>query len=291
MNGIVVQKSFDKDIGLSQQVFTLLETTFPGIRQRAQVIRELGAAWESVSTPFLYMQAEQAIAHVGVLELPLWIQGEPVTVGDLHAVCTHPQHRRRGYFRQCLTAALNYCDSRYESIILTTGQPALYEPFGFRVVQEHAFVAPCRSQQNIQGLRVLDLQLEDDRTILHRLLSQRAAVSDLLGVIREKAVFLFYEATNPLYYAEDLDLIAVMEIEDRQLKLYDIVWQHPCSLAAILDRISQPIDETVFYFSPDRVQIETQPFLHRLEGDSYLMVRGPWAIEGQAFMLPRPARC
>lgn len=285
-----MQKSFAENLTLSSRLFELLETTFPGISQTAQSIRNLGASWESVSTPFLCFHEQQAIAHVGVLELPLWLMGQTVTVGGIHAVCTHPEFRRRGYFRKCMTAALDYCASRYDTLLLTTEQPELYLPFGFRTIAEHAFITHRTASNRCNGLRVLNLQTPGDRHILQRLLHEREAVSNILGVVKEKAVFCFNEGSQPLHYAEDLDLIVVMDIEDTRLKLFDIVWNQPCRLADILVRISQPLDEVVFYFSPDRLDVEAQPFAHVLDG-SWLMARGPFAGENQAFMLPRSARC
>lgn len=286
-----VQKSFADDETLSSRLFDLLETTFPGISQTAQVTRNLGADWESVSTPFLCFQDERAIAHVGVLELPLWLMGQAFTVGGIHAVCTHPEFRRRGYFRNCITAALNYCASRYDTLLLTTDQPELYIPFGFRAIAEHAFITHCATSSQLNGFRVLNLQSPADQQILYRLLIERESVSNIFGVVHEQAVFYFNEGSRPLYYAEDLDLIIVMDIKDTRLKLFDIVWRQPCRLADILKRIPQPINEVVFYFSPDRLDIEAQPSPHVLDSDSRLMVRGPFAVEGQAFMLPHSARC
>ncbi|PSB13779.1 GCN5-related N-acetyltransferase [filamentous cyanobacterium CCP2] len=282
--------SFSYDPILSDRLFELLETAFPGIRAGAERIRTLGASWESVSTPFMEFQGEKAIAHVGVLELPLWMNGEPVAVGGIHGVCTHPQFRRRGYFRNCMTAALDYCASRYDLLMLSTSQPELYQPFGFQVVQEYAFTTSCATQGN-NKFRLLDLQTLTDQQILHQLLEEREPVSNVLGVVHERAVFYFNECDRPLYYAEDLDLIAVMEIEDTQLKLYDLVWRSPCSLLDLLDCIPKLIQNVVFYFSPDRLEVEATSFPEVLESDSYLMVYGTLPIEEQQWMLPHSARC
>jgi len=292
MNCNCVQKSFSEDATLSKRLFDLLETTFPGISQTAQFTRAIGAAWESVSTPFLCFAAQQAIAHVGVLELPLWIMGEAVTVGGIHAVSTHEQFRRRGYFRNCMTAALDYCAPRYQTLLLTTSQPELYLPFEFRLVEEHAFITHCASKSaSNSSFRVLNLQSSADVHILQRLLSKRQPVSNILGVVKEKAVFCFNECGSPLHYLEALDLIVVMQIDNTRLNLFDIVWKRPYQLADILQYISQPIDEVVLYFSPDCLAPEAQPFSHVLDGDSRLMVRGPFPPESQTFMLPRSARC
>lgn len=228
MNQACLQRSFASDPTLSERLFDLLETTFPGINRTAHYIRELGASWESASTPFICFHDGLAIAHVGVLELPLLLMGQPVTVGGIHAVSTRPEFRRRGYYRSCMEAALDYCASRYDTLILTTAQPELYLPFGFRVIEEHAFVTQCTSTNHAEGFRVLNLQTPSAQEVLHKLLEEREPVSSVVGVRNEKAVFCFNEGNNPLHYAEDLDIIVAMEIEGNQLRLFDIVGKKLC---------------------------------------------------------------
>lgn len=291
MNQDCLQRSFSEDPTLNKRLFNLLETTFPGISRTAQHLRELGASWEAVSTPFIRFHDDIAVTHVGALEIPMLIMGQPVTVAGIHAVCTHPEFRRRGYFRNCMEAALNYCAPRYDTLILTTSQPQLYLPFGFRILDEHAFVTHCASTSHIDGFRVLNLQTFEDRHVLHRLLDERKPVSEVLGVMNEKAVFYFNEGNRPLHYAEDLDLLVVIEIEDTRLKLFDIVGKKICKLADVLERIPQRIEEIAIYFSPDHLDVDAQPFPHVLDEDSLLMVRGSFTAESKAFMLPHSARC
>jgi hypothetical protein len=180
---------------------------------------------------------------------------------------------------------------RYQTLILTTSQPELYAPFGFRVISESVFTAKPKSTSKINGFHILDLQNPGDRSLLNRLLDDRESVSQIVGVVKEKAVWCFYEATNPLYYAEDLEAIACLELEGSRLKLFDVVAPKMCSLDAIVQRIDRPVDEVEIYFSPDRLEVEYQAYPHIFEGDSLLMVRGDFATENQQFMLPRSARC
>lgn len=291
MNQYCFKGSFSADPTLSQQLFQLLETVFPGITQTAEYISALGTPWEDASTPFIRFQGDSAVTHVGVLELPLVIMGQKVTVGGIHAVCTHPEFRRRGYYRQVMEEVLQYCATRYETLILTTAQPELYAPFGFRVVEEHAFVAKCSSAVRTSGFRLLNLQDPEDKQLLHRLLREREPVSQVVGIVNETAVFCFNESTRPLYYAEDLDIIVCIEIAGTQLKLFDVVGTKICPLSSVIERISQPIDEVVIYFTPDCLDAETQAFPDIFEGDSLLMIRGSFPAEGQPFILPRSARC
>lgn len=287
-----LQGSFADDPHLSDRLFDLLAAVFPDIelRQLAAVARDLGASWESASTPFIKFEGERAIAHVGVLELPLCIMGQSIKAGGIHAVATHPDFRRRGHYRDCMEAALEYCDSRYETLLLTTSQPELYQPFGFQVIPESAFVLPCSMQGQQQGMRVLNLQDSGDRALLNRLLDTRIPVSNVVGVYPEKALFFVNEASRSLYYAPALDALIVMELENQHLHLFDVVMHQPLSLTQLLEQIPEPIEKVTFYFSPDRFNVQAEAIPQVLE-EAHLMVRGAFAAVGQPLMLPRSARC
>ncbi len=127
--------------------------------------------------------------------------------------------------------------------------------------------------------------------MLHRLLETRAPVSNIVGVVKEKPVFCVNEGSRPLYYAEDLDLIDCMEIENTRLHLCDLVTTQICPLKKILSKIPQSIVEVVIYFSPELLDVkDVQTFTHKFD-ETVLMVRGKFAAEGEKFMLPRSARC
>ncbi|MCI0339393.1 MAG: GNAT family N-acetyltransferase [Acidobacteria bacterium] len=284
--------SFSDDPALSERLFDLLDAVFPGIRQVAQTARVLGASWESVSTPFICFEGDRAVSHVGVIELSLILMGRTVTVGSIHGVATHPDYRRRGFFRQIMKDVLQYCASSYETLILTTEHPEYFQLFGFRVVGEHLFTVRCETPGGAAGFRIINPQDDSDVALLHRLLETREPVSNVVGVVNEKAVFCFNEGWRPLYYSADLDVIVCLELEGTRLKLFDIVGPAVPSLAVLLERIPQRLDEVAICFSPDRLEVkaEATPYLLDHDGPSYLMARGPFAAEGQAFTLPRSAR-
>lgn len=288
-----LQRSFFQDPTLAPKLFNLLDIVFPGfeIGAAAEQASKLGARWEDVSTPFARIHDGTLITHVGVLEIPMRLMGEDVTVGGIHAVCTHPEYRRRGYYREVMNQVLDYCDSRYDTLLLTTAQPELYQPFGFRVVQEHSFYAECGYAGGINGLRLVDTGNGDDIQLLNRLLETREPISNIAGVFNQKALFLVNEGTRPLYYIEKLQAIACLEIKDNHLKLFDLVTPRLFPLESLLEHLPHPIDSVTIYFSPDRLQIETQAVAEIFEGDSLLMVRGRFSCEHQKFTLPRSARC
>jgi len=285
------KRSFSSDPNLGDRLFELVDKTFPGLNDLVECGRKLGVPWEAVSTPFIRFHGDVAITHVGVLEIPMEIMGKRMIVGGIHGVATREEFRRRGYYREVMEEVLEYCDQIYETLILTTPEPEYYLPFGFRVVEEYIFKLKCSSQGNINGLRLLDFSNSQDIALLHRLLETRAPVSHVVGVVNEKAVFFVNEGSRSIYYAEDLDLIACIEIENNQLHIFDLVSTHICSLQDILARIPQPIAEVTIYFSPDLLDINHPEILpYKLE-ETWLMVRGKFAAESEKFMLPRSARC
>ncbi|MGF1933718.1 MAG: GNAT family N-acetyltransferase [Nostoc sp. ChiQUE02] len=285
------KQSFSDDPSLSDKLFDLMEVTFPGLSSLAECARKLGASWETASTPFMRFHDDIAITHVGVLEIPMQIMGQKLTFGGIHGVATRPEFRRKGYYREVMEEVLEYCDSLYETLVLTTPQPGFYLPFGFRVVEEHIFKVKCNSIGGTDSFRTLDFTNTKDYTLLHRLLETRAPVSNIVGVVKEKPVFCVNEGSRTLYYAEDLDLIACMEIEDNRLHLFDLVTTQIWSLENILSKIPQLIEEVVIYFSPELLNVkDVQAFAHAFD-ETVLMVRGKFAAEGEKFMLPRSARC
>jgi predicted N-acetyltransferase YhbS len=287
-----MKRTFSDDAALSRQLFDLLDTVFPGVRQMAQTARGMGAPWESVSTPFVCFEAGQVVSHVGVIELSLVLLGRIVKVGTLHGVATHPQYRRRGYYRHLMEEVLQYCASRYETLILTTEHPEYFAAFGFRVVSERLFTVRCDSTGRREGFRRLNTHETSDLAVLHRLLETREPVSQVVGVVNEKAVFCFNEGSRPLYYGADLDVVACLELVEGRLKLFDLVGPKVPSLAAVLERIPQRLREVTICFSADRLAVNAAaaPYVFDHDGPSYLMVRGPFAAEDRPFTLPRSAR-
>jgi predicted N-acetyltransferase YhbS len=295
--------SFADDPALFSRIFDLLDAVFPGIRGTAENVRRLGTSWESVSTPFVHFEGGRAVAHVGVIELRLVLLGQTVPVGSIHAVATHPLARRRGLYRRVMEEALAHCSGRYGTLVLTTEHPEYFEPFGFRHVREHYFACPPAPRLSMShrpppragdggGLRLLDTAQANDVELLHRLLATREPVSEVVGVVDERAVFCFNEGRRPLRYAPDLDVIVCMERHGTRLTLYDVVGPRIPALDLLLERVPEPISEVELCFGADRLapSAEAIPYLLDHDGPSYLMVRGPFAPEGKPFTLPRSAR-
>jgi hypothetical protein len=265
---------------------------FPGLGRAATRAERLGASWESVSTPFLHFEDGRLVSHIGVIETPLVLLGTPTTVASLHAVATHPEYRRRGYYRLLIEEVFDYCRGRYNTLVLTTENPEYYEPFGFRVLPEHVLTSSFSASPGEDGFRRLNTEDPDDVRTLNRLLESRTPVSHVVGVAPEKAVFFFNEGGKPLHYCPELETVLCMEVDGSKLRLFDVVAPRLPSAEQILKRMPDDISEVELNFASDRMAPGAKAARRVLDhdGPSYLMVRGPFAAEKEAFTLPRSAR-
>src|SRR5690606_14697780 len=116
------------------ELLAALGSAFPSVPAKIDAARALGWDWDAVTTPFVDRVDGHIVSHVGVLEVPLRLDGRAVRVAGIHAVCTLPAFRRRGCYRRAMERALAFVEPRWELAQLYTSQPALYEPFGFRSV-------------------------------------------------------------------------------------------------------------------------------------------------------------
>ncbi|XXY46910.1 GNAT family N-acetyltransferase [Sorangium sp. So ce269] len=277
---------------------TLMDTVFPGLVQVIDRARALGAAWEDVTVPFVASAEDGPVSQVSVMRFAMVLDGTPTDVGCLHAVCTHPAYRRRGHYASAMRAALAFCDERYPTELLCTAQPEIYEPFGFRVVDEQKVVAGVAPRLDRQPMRPLRLADEEDRAIFQRVASRRAPISARLGITGPAEVFVVNELDRPLFYAEDLGAIVSLEIAGEVLCLHDVVAAELPPLDELLRRLPVPVRRVELFACPDGLGVAgtAEPHVF-VDGDDAvggagavrLMVRGPFP-EGP-LMLPRPFRC
>lgn len=285
------RRSYAVSPSLRSHVWSLLDAVFPGFPATVDAASRLGLCWESCSTPFILEKRGRVLSHVGVLEMTFVLYGAERSTAIVHAVATHPEYRRRGYYRAVMTEALAWCDERYESVLLNTGQPELYEPFAFRVVPESRFVIPWREDPGGRGVRPIRYDSRQDVELLRALLQNREPVSRRFGVVRETQAFAFNETRRPPHYAEALDALVCMELSDAVLQIYDVVARRMPTLREIMALIHRPVTRVECYLTADQLDAGLTPERHVLFGDEFLMVRGPFPPEGKPLMLARPARC
>ncbi len=278
-------RCFSEDPGLCDGIFDLLGRWIPALPEMRRAAERLGDwRWEDLSTPFALVEDGRVISHVGVLDVPLVVCGREQAYAGIHAVCTLESRRRQGLYRRVMEEVLDWCDKRYETLELTTENPEYYEPFGFRVVPEHTFVARPAGPSGSGDLRPLRLDVDADVALLNRLLAGRVPVSSVLGS-REQAIFKFnYALPGGLSYSPSLDAVLVLERQGARVTLDDLVVREVPTLDRLLAAIGSPLDEIELRFSPDLLDADAKPV--PTDWNDYFMVRGPFAAEGLPLVVP-----
>ena len=281
----------------------LLGRVWPRLPTGVARAEALGFAWTAASTPFVRLEGERVVGHVGIIELPLVVGGRRVRVGSIHAVCTDPERRGRGLGRALMQEALAAADARFDTLVLTTLIPEFYVAFGFRPVREHAFTRalPSSGRRPSAGGRVLTEGPEDLR-LLRRLLANRAPVSERFGSREDGVAFtialmLTWGDLSRVRYHAALDVLTVHEVRERTLVLYDVVGAVIPPLEELTAAIGADAERVVAFFAPDRLGEgwTAEPWDQAraaAHGDGWfsgLMARGPLAVEG-GFMLPPLSR-
>lgn len=288
---------------LDARLADLFGRVWPALPDAAAGAAALGFRWDAVSRPFVRWEGARAVGHVGVIELPLVVDGRPRMVGSIHAVCTDPEWRRRGIGRALMDEALAACAARYDTVVLTTLIPDFYTPLGFRSVREHAFTGPLppRRRASEAGVRRLTTSADDVR-LLRRLLEHRTPVSRRLASLEDGTIFavamlLTWGDLSRARYLPALDVIAVYDVVGRTLVLHHVVGRVIPPLEALATEIGADADRVVTMFAPDQLGAALGPESWdagraAAMGDAEfagLMVRGPFAVDGP-FMLPTLSR-
>jgi predicted N-acetyltransferase YhbS len=284
---------YPNDPGFRSETLDLLGriwTKLPGAVVRA---RESGVDWCEVSTPFVQYEAGRIVAHVGVLEIPVVLEGEHRTIAGIHAVCAHPEHRRRGHMRAAMERALAWVDARYDTGLLWANDPGIYGRFGFVAREESMFVSPVQGGP-ASRVRALTLDQPADVAFLRERLADRRPVSRAMATCDPGWLALLdlalWKPGPSLAYLPDLECIVVYAVRERFLDLYDVIARDIPTLSDIAARLGERIDTAIVYFLPDILAAPALVAEPTVLIDS-LMVRGRWPQSDHAFAFSPLGRC
>ena len=164
---------------------------------------------------------------------------------------------------------------RYAAAKLTTDQPWVYEPFGFREVAQHRFLLRVRGEAGggSSPLSAPDLPWASRVLAQRTPLSRRFAARDpgwlvgIDGVLHAGGLGLFYRL-------EALDTLVAWKIDRRRLHLLQVASRELPPLHAILAASPWPFDQVVLWFGPDLLAPDAKPIPY--PEDDRLMVWGDW---------------
>jgi GNAT superfamily N-acetyltransferase len=270
------------------QLQAVLASAFPSLPAKVDAARALGFDWDAVTTPFVELVDDRIVSHVGVLDVPLRLDGRAVRVAGIHAVCTLPAYRRRGHYRSAMERALAFVEPRWELSQLYTDEPALYEPFGFRVEPTRRWEADRGgSDPTVAGARPIDPL--GDLPALVAALSRRTPLSHRYAAMDDGWLFgidalLSTGDLSLVWRVPELDAFVAGRLEGERFTLCDVIATELPGWPALAVRLPGrgPVR---LAFTPDRFPAARPRLLGPAEDGCY-MVRGPFPLHGQDFAVP-----
>jgi GNAT superfamily N-acetyltransferase len=253
-------------------------------------IEELGLT-DPTYRAFSYLDGTGCcVANAATFTLPLIIGGKRVNAMGIQSVATRPAWRRRGLSHDLLRRALQWCDSNARLTFLMTLIPGFYEPMGFRIVPQFAYVGRAPAASPVRhGCRRLDLNLGEDRRLLARVLRNRTPVSTHFAVDGSAGAFvlsLFDQTDFAAWYIESKDAVVVTaERSDGVLCVVDVAAAMP-TLQELVAALGEQATQVEVHFPPD--QLAWTGVAVAAQTSTFFMVRGD--LESVApFMFPETA--
>lgn len=271
----------------------LLGSVWGGLPRAIERARRWGADWFEHSQPFVEVDHNAVVAHVGVIDIPVVLNGNERSIAGVHAVCTRADLRGHGYLRRVMARALAWIDERYETAVLWANDPAIYRRFGFEVSAEATFHGPIVAAPVTSAIRTLSVDDANDLDFLKARLRGRVAVSARCGA-REPGwlalINLALESTpsSTLAFLPELDAIVVHKRSGDALHILDIVAPQMPTLADVSARVANGASSVEISFSPESLDA---PQLTPVPLAAEFMVRGPLLADARPFALSPLAHC
>lgn len=271
----------------------LLASIWPRLRPAIARAEPLGADWFAMSTAFDHVVGDEVVAHAGVLEIPMVIDGAATRVAGIHAVCTAAAHRGRGLARGVIQAAVAHAEAFAPTIVLHANDPAIYDRFGFRPIDQWVWWRDVDDRRRAAPMRRLSADRPQDVAMVHAAFVDRLPVAASLGIGEAAPLFVLDEILGcdgfaRLWALDDLGVVVAADLEDRLLQIYDVVGRTWPPLDELLARAPGRVDRVEVFFAPER-WADAAWRVRPGEPVDTLMVRGPFT---QAPIgMPPLARC
>lgn len=185
--------------------------------------------WNDRYICYSFLHNEQVIANLSVSLMDIIHNQQLYKAVQIGTVMTDPAYRNQGLSRELMNIVIEEYRLSCTFIYLYANKSVLgfYTKFGFTKVVEPSFSYDLPETLTGEGdYRKLNINNEEDWSLLLKLSESRIPVSSKYGVINAGAIFTWYCLNifhEDIYYLKDLNVIVIYQQEDHILHLYDIV--------------------------------------------------------------------
>lgn len=232
---------------------------------------------DPTSMPFGYFDADgRCVANFSGFSMPVVIGGKPVRAAGYQSGAVRPEYRGRGLYRDLMQRVFAWQRAEGFALgILLTDTPEIYEPYGFRTVEQHFFRGEALRAGYGGACRHLSIEAPDDVALVRAMLARRSPVSDRFAVAGQGLMFLLNGCFDPeirISHLVDRDAIVAWQQDGGTLKILDVVAVDIPGLSAIVAGLGVDAGTVEVYFPPDRLGWQGEPIAY--EGPCELMISG-----------------
>ncbi len=247
--------------------------------------------WNDRYICYSFTQANRVVANVSANRMEIIRQGKRMSAVQIGTVMTDPEYRGRGLAAKLMNIVLEEYEDQWDLIYLFANPTVqnFYPQFGFRSsIKECRFFAKIRLNGRYPGnYRKLNLQQKGDLKLLVEKVNGRATISDIFDVERGESILLWhclYNFPQDIYYLNDLGVLAIAELTDDTLHLYDVIGPEKADFIPIFQRIaSVGVENVFFYFTPDFKDIPVMSASYEPEDYTFFVRSGDISLKGGFF--------
>jgi GNAT superfamily N-acetyltransferase len=244
--------------------------------------------WNERYLPYSFVDGDEVIANVSVNKMDLILLGEKKRAIQIGTVMTHPDYRGRGLSGRLMNLVLNEYENEADFIYLFANKNVLnfYPKFGFEPRPESRFTVTIAATGRKRFGRARKLNPFDPETLrrLYEMASSRKPVSRVLGVENAHNLVMFYclkVFSDCLYYIEAEAVLAICQIKDRVLHVYDLISSEEFDIHGVIATIADAeVERMVFHFTPDLLGLKT-------EDSPLLAANDTFFVRGDSFDIDR----
>ena len=208
--------------------------------------------WNEDYIPYSFSSDDGIIANVSVSTMNLLMEGEMHKAIQIGTVMTEPSHRGKGLAGSLLLHVLKAHEHACDFFFLAADEKAvpLYTRYGFRPLKSFRYIVDP-SLYRKSGPSPVQVTMTLNELLKHK--RESLPLQSKVAALGEEHILAFYyvHGFQRCIHRLSEDLLVLMEMEEKDLHLYDVLSRKPYRLEAVLERIIPEHAERVLcHFAP-----------------------------------------
>ncbi len=193
--------------------------------------------WGDRYCPYSLLHRDEIIANVSVNPIDFLINGERKHTVQLGTVMTDQAYRKKGLIRELMSVVFAQFEPSCELFYLYANDTVLdfYPKFGFTKAEEYVYTGKVQHNGGKFTYRKLNICNDNDRRIITRLVTNTVPSAACQMLDNSSLVFFYLISflSEQIYYFEQIDLLAIAEVDESSIILSDVFSEKPFDINSI----------------------------------------------------------